>query len=434
MGSLLDRLLRVFGDVRPGEGAHALLMFLNVFLLLLAYYILKTVREPLILTTGGAELKSYAAGAQAAVLLGYVPLYGWMVSRLSRSRLLVTVVVAFVACIEIFAVAGRLAIPYVGFAFYVWVGIFSLTMIAQFWSFANDVYTKADGDRLFPLIAVGSTAGAPLGAAAAQELFAFGVSPWLMMQIAAGLLLLHLALYTRVWSRPSTAERGSRTTPSKGGGFALVLSSPYLRLVALLLVLLNIVNSTGEFILARLVTARAAELAAATAEFDRGAFIGSFYGSYFFWVNVASVVLQAFVVSRLVKKFGFKGALLTLPLLALGAYGTAALGAGLMAVRLIKTAENSADYSVMNTAKQMLWLPTSREQKFKAKQAIDTFFVRAGDLCSAGLVLAGTHLFTLSVRGFAVVTIVLCVAWLAVSALLGRRFRALVPDTAGAAR
>ncbi len=62
-------------------------MFVNVFLLLLAYYILKTVREPLILTTGGAELKSYAAGAQAAVLLGYVPLYGWLVSRLSRNRL-----------------------------------------------------------------------------------------------------------------------------------------------------------------------------------------------------------------------------------------------------------------------------------------------------------------------------------------------------------
>ncbi|MCC7035258.1 MAG: translocase [Acidobacteria bacterium] len=411
--SRLDRALRLFGDVRPGEGAHALLMFLNVFLLLLAYYILKTVREPLILTTGGAELKSYAAGAQAAVLLGYVPLYGWLVSRLSRSRLLVTVVVAFVACIELFVVAGRLGIPYVGFAFYVWVGIFSLTMIAQFWSFANDVYSKAEGDRLFPLIAVGSTAGAPLGAAAAQALFSNGVSPWVMMQIAAALLLLHLALYTRVWSRPSTATGAA--TPSKGGGFGLVLSNPYLRLVALLLVLLNIVNSTGEFILARLVTAQAAELASATAGFDRGAFIGSFYGSYFFWVNVASVLLQAFVVSRLVKRFGFRGALLTLPILALGAYGAAALGAGLAAVRVVKTAENSADYSVMNTAKQMLWLPTTREQKFKAKQAIDTFFVRTGDLLSAAVVFAGTHYLALGPSGFALTNVVVVVAALLVA-------------------
>ena len=167
----------------------------------------------------------------------------------------------FVACIELFFVGGRLGVPYVGFAFYVWVGIFSLTMIAQFWSFANDIYSKDDGDRLFPLIAVGSTAGAPLGAAvAAGAVLARRRTPGLMMQIAAGLLLLHLALYTRV----SAAAVGGATAQAAGaeqGAAASRWSSPirYLRLIALLLVLLNIVNSTGEFILARLVTgARAA--------------------------------------------------------------------------------------------------------------------------------------------------------------------------------
>jgi len=427
-GSRLDRALRVFGDVRAGEGAHVVLMFLNVFLLLVAYYILKTVREPLILTTGGAELKSYAAGAQAAVLLFYVPLYGWLVTHLSRSRLLVTVVLAFIACIELFVVAGRLGVPYVGFVFYVWVGIFSLTMIAQFWSFANDVYTKPEGDRLFPLIAVGSTAGAPLGAAAAQALFSRGISPWVMMQIGAGLLLLHLVLYTWEWSRPSTAA--GAPAPSKSGGFSLVLGSPYLRLVALLLVLLNIVNSTGEFILARLVTGRAATLAAAAPGFDRGAFIGTFYGSYFFWVNIASVVLQAFVVSRVVKRFGFRGVLFALPALALGAYGIAGLGAGLMAVRLIKTAENSADYSMMNTAKQMLWLPTTREQKFKAKQAIDTFFVRSGDLVSAGVVFTGTHYLALGASGFALTNVVVVIVALVVALRVAAAYDRLTHDAA----
>jgi AAA family ATP:ADP antiporter len=423
-GSPLDRLLRLFGDVRPGEGTHALLMFLNIFLLLLAYYILKTVREPLILTTGGAELKSYAAGAQAAVLLAYVPLYGWLVSSLSRSRLLVTVVLFFVACIELFVLAERAGVPYVGFAFYVWVGIFSLTMIAQFWSFANDVYTKGEGDRLFPLIAVGSTAGAPLGAAAAQALFSNGVSPWVMMQIAAGLLLLHLVLYTRVWSRPSVAD-ASAAKPSKSGGFGLVLGNPYLRLVALLLVLLNIVNTTGEFILARLVTGQAAQLAATSPGFDRGAFIGAFYGSYFFWVNVASVLLQAFLVSRIVKRLGFRGALFALPVLALGAYGFAALGAGLALVRVVKTAENSVDYSVMNTAKQMLWLPTTREQKFKAKQAIDTFFVRTGDLLSAGVVFVGTHYLSLGPAGFAATNVAVVVLALVVGTRLVAEYNRL---------
>ncbi len=427
-GSRLDRALRIFGDVRAGEGRDALFMFFNVFLLLLAYYILKTVREPLILTTGGAELKSYAAGAQAAVLLVYVPLYGWLVSRLTRNHLVTTVVLVFVACIELFFAGVRLGIPNVGFAFYVWVGIFSLTMIAQFWSFANDIYVKDSGDRLFPLIAVGSTAGAPLGAAVAQFLFSRGVPPGLMMQIAAGLLLLHLAMYTLVWQRPSVGDPKAKDT-SKAGGFDLVLTNPYLRLIALLLVLLNIVNSTGEFILARLVTGQAAQMAAAAPDFDRGAFIGAFYGSYFLWVNIASVILQAFLVSRVVKRFGMAGALFALPVLAFGAYGMAAVGAGLAMVRVVKTAENATDYSMMNTAKQMLWLPTTREQKYKAKQAIDTFFVRFGDLLSAAVVFVGTHYFTLSASGFAAVNVAVVVLALIVARRLLAEYHRLVPQT-----
>src|SRR5262245_58088323 len=75
------RLLRLAGDVSVGETRDVVVMFLNIFMLLVAYYVLKTVREPLILATGGAELKSYAAGAQAAVLLAYVPLYGALAAR-----------------------------------------------------------------------------------------------------------------------------------------------------------------------------------------------------------------------------------------------------------------------------------------------------------------------------------------------------------------
>jgi len=91
-----------------------------------------------------------------------------------------------------------------------------------------------------------------------------------------------------------------------------------------------------------------------------------------------------------------------------------------------KTAENATDYSVMNTGKQMLWLPTSRAEKYKAKQAVDTFFVRTGDLLSAGIVYAGTTWLALDVRGFAVTNVVLTLAWLAVAALLLREHRRVV--------
>jgi AAA family ATP:ADP antiporter len=423
---MIDRFLRVFGDVQPGEGRNALVFFANVFLLLVAYYVIKTVREPLILATGGAELKSYAAAAQAAVLLVYVPAYGWLAGKLAREKMIIAMLVFFLACIQLFVLGGMAGVPFLGFIFYVWVGIFSLTSISQFWSFANDYYTRAEGDRLFPLIAIGSTAGAPVGAALAEQLFGMKLTPWTMLEIASGLLLAHLLLYQMVRGKSGAARTAATpVATTKVNGFSIVFARPYLRLVALLLVLLNIVNTTGEYILGSLVTQHATQLAAADATFDKGAYIGQFYGSYFFWVNVVSVTVQAFIASRLVKLIGFAGALFALPVIAFGAYGLTAFGASILAVRMVKTAENATDYSLMNSAKQMLWLPTTREQKYKGKQTIDTFFVRSGDMLAAGVVFAGTHYITLSPVGFAMTNLIFLAAAIGVSALVVREYRRL---------
>ena len=134
-------------------------------------------------------------------------------------------------------------------------------------------------------------------------------------------------------------------------------------------------------------------------------------------------MLQAFVASRLVKYAGLRGALLALPLIALGGYATIAAGASFALVRWIKTAENATDYSIMNTARQLLWLPTSREEKYKAKQAIDTFFVRGGDLLSAAVVYVGAR--RMGIAGFAAVNVALTLVWIGVALLILRHHRAL---------
>src|SRR5690242_463103 len=99
--SRLDRALAPFTDVHAGEGATAVLMLLNIFLLLICYSVIKTVREPLILLGGGAEVRSYAAAGQALLLMGFVPLYSWCASRVDRVKLLVGVTLFFIACIEL---------------------------------------------------------------------------------------------------------------------------------------------------------------------------------------------------------------------------------------------------------------------------------------------------------------------------------------------
>jgi AAA family ATP:ADP antiporter len=421
----LERGLGMFGDVRAGEGINTLLMFLNIHFLLGAFYILKTVREPLILISGGAELKSYAAAFQAVLLIAYVPLYGWIASRLQRQTLLLVVILFFVGCIQLFVVALMTELPYIGFIFFVWLGIFSVSLIAQFWSYANDIYTEAEGKRLFAIIAVGATSGAPIGAFVAGWLYNSGVGSPVMLQIAAGLLLIHLVLYLVIGKRMTVRREDVKETKpmSKRGGFPLVFGSRYLLLIAALLVVLNVVNTTGEYILGRSVLEHANTLAGAAADFDIEAYIGNFYGRFFFWVNIVTIIIQAFLVSRIVKYLGMTGALLILPIIALGAYSLVALGASFAIIRIAKMAENSTDYSLMNTTKQMLWLPTTRDEKYKAKQAIDTFFVRAGDVISAGIVFAGTSWLALSLTGFGMANVIFVFVWVGLVALLLREYR-----------
>jgi len=409
-------------------------MTLNVFVVLVAYYVIKTVREPLILTTGGAELKAYAAACQALLLMVAVPIYSYFASRTPTRSLIFGVTVFFVLCIEIFILGYWAEIPMLGFAFFVWVGIFNVAIVAQFWSFANDIYSIPTGERLLPLIAVGATIGAPVGAWVAGRLFEAGLSPASLMQVSAGLLLVHLLVYRAVLSRPDGVphdrEAGAHRERSISGGFRLVIRSRYLTLIAFLLVLLNLVNSTGEYLLSTFAETRAStaltKALAVDASLDTGEFMsrffGIFYGDFFFWVNIVAVVVQALIASRIVKYLGIAGLLLALPIIALGNYGLIAMGYGFAAFRSLKTAENATDYSIMNTARAMLWLPTNHDEKFQAKQAVDTFFVRVGDVLAATLVYVGTHQLAFGPTDFARTNVAISLAWILIAVFVARRY------------
>src|SRR5262245_16204589 len=167
--SSLDRALRLFADVRPGEGRLAVLLALNVFLILTTYYILKPVREALILGQGSPELKTYLSVGQVALLSVAVPYYGRLAARLHRRALLNVVTYFFVACLAAFYVLAQADVP-IGIAYFLWIGVFNLMIVAQFWSFANDLYTREEGERLFAIVGFGASLGAVLGAIIAGRL------------------------------------------------------------------------------------------------------------------------------------------------------------------------------------------------------------------------------------------------------------------------
>ena len=427
--SSLERFLNLFTQVRPGEARTALLLALNIFLILMAYYILKTVREALILGEGSAELKSYLSAGQVAVLALAVPLYGRLVAKFPRMRLINIVTTFFILCPPVFYLLAQLGVP-LAIIYFVWIGIFNLMIVAQFWSFANDVYSKEEGERLFVIVGFGASLGAVFGSQVADWLIEpFGVLQLMLLGALVLAAQLFLANYV------DRLERGRRAAPgqakpaavSGANAFALVFRTRYLLLMGLMLMMLNWINTTGEYILGSIVKQNAVALMASgqAPGLTEGQIIGDFYAKFFSLVNISSLVLQLFVVSRVVKYLGVAWAVMILPALSFGAYNILFFIPTLTAVMTAKVAENSTDYSLNNTVRNMLFLPCTYEEKFSAKQAIDSFFVRIGDLLSATLVFVGTSFLGLAPRGFALVNAMLVVVWLILAWRVGRSYQAL---------
>jgi AAA family ATP:ADP antiporter len=155
---------------------------------------------------------------------------------------------------------------------------------------------------------------------------------------------------------------------------------------------------------------------------DPSAFIGQFKADYFSWVNAIGVVLQLFVVSRILTRLGVRAALFILPLVAFASYGMIVAVPLLALIRIGKIAENSLDYSVQNTARQALFLVGNRVEKYLGKTVIDTFVVRLGDVFSAALVLLASTL-ALPVAAFAALNLGFIACWLGVLVALGREHK-----------
>lgn len=428
-----EKFLSIFADVRAGEGMVVVMLTANLCLLLASYYLLKTVREALILTEGGAEIKTYSSAAQAILLVLFVPAYGAFASRVPRLKLITWVTLFFIANLVIFYAAGTAGV-HEGVVFYVWVGIFNNFVVAQFWAFANDLFAEAQGKRLFPIVGVGGSSGAVLGAWIATHLLKM-VSTYSLMVIACvglGVCIVLTALANR-WtlSHESKEEAAKSEEPlGKEGGFQLIFRDRYLLLIALLAVLLNVVNTSGEFLLSKLVVQESFHVVGAGQDAARKIFVGEFYAHFFAWVNLLTLVLQTIFVSRIFRYIGVRGSLFILPTIALTGYSLILVYPALYAVRALKILENSTDYSIQNTARQALFLPTSRAAKYKAKAAIDTFFVRIGDVVQALIVYVGTEKLGLSISGFAGISVMLTIVWLAVVASIYREHKRRAPDVA----
>jgi AAA family ATP:ADP antiporter len=448
---LAYKFLKIFTDVRPGEGITAFLLTLNIFLVLMAYYLIKPIREALVISTKGPLVRSYLAGAQAILFILVIKGFSRLASKVPRQLLITWVTLFFMSNLVLFYLCHfwGMTMGTMGVIFFIWVGVFNVMVIAQFWGFANDIYTEEAGKRLFPMVALGQTAGALFGTGIAHAVIR-PLGPnfaYTMMLMTAGVLGICIALTIVIHKREIKQIRERATDVKKkfpeeaaikeqplkkGGGFRLIFKSRYLLFYAILIFLLNYVNYAGEnmWSLTAYKAVGTAVQSGTTGGLDRTQYTAEVYVGYQFVYNLVTLLIQLLLVSRIFKWVGVSGALLFLPLIALGGYSLVSLGASLMLIKWVKGLENGVDYSIMNTTKGALFLITSREEKYKGKAAAETFFYRGGDALAALTLFIGVTYLHFTVESFAKINVIVTLVWILFCILVIREYRELKAKTA----
>ena len=437
------KILRIVTVIHPGEALTAFLLTLYSFLLFLAYYIIKPVRDALMLESWPAETKSYLSAAIAVSLIFVVKIFSRIASKAPRNKLITWVTLFFISNLGIFYILHLSGIGpgTMGIIFFIWAGIFNLIIVAQFWGFANDLYTEEEGKRLFPLIAFGATFGGYAGGKVTASLTA-SLGLFQLMLVAGGFLgicilltmIIHnrevkrIELKTANVSQELESKKEEQEKPlGKEGAFRLVFKSHYLLYIAFFVLLMNFINTNGVYMLDTVAKSAAAKaIETGTAEgLDKGQYLTIFMAGFYNIQNLFAMFIQLFVVSRVFKWFGVRVAIFILPVLALGGYFFISFGATLLLVKWVKALENGMDYSLMNTTRHSLFLITTREEKYKAQAVTKSFFHRSGDVLSAVLIFLGITFLTFKIENFAMVNFALVLIWVFLGILIFREHKKL---------
>lgn len=358
--------------------------FLYFFCLLSGYYMLRPVRDEMAIE-GGVQHLPWMMTATFVTLLVATPVFGLLSSRMTRVRLLLSVYGFFATHLVLFFVVmtSQWHPEWVARVFFVWLSVFNLFVVSVFWSFMADVFTPEQGARLFSVIAAGGSTGAIVG-----PLLTAGVTyvmpiPLLMLFSALWLTACAICI-SRLdrWSRRQIPQGAGRSGGSLGGsmwaGMKLAASSPYLLGICAYLFLLTM-SATVLYLEQTAAISRAIP----TPESRTRLFAGMDLT-----VNVLTFLTQLLVTNRLVLRFGLAAALLFLPLVSALGFLALAMSQILELFLLFTVVRRVGEYAISKPAREVLFTVVSREEKYKAKNFIDTAVSRGGD-ASTGWAVSG---------------------------------------------
>lgn len=411
---MLDRILALVVEVKPGERRALLWSFAYFFLILATYYILRPLRDNAGIT-GGTRALPWLFTGTFFVMLAAAPLYGWVVARLPRRRFIPLVYHFFAANILIFWLLLTLGIgqQIVSQIFFVWLTVFSLFAVSVFWSYLADLWRSDQGKRLYGFIAAGGSLGALAGPLLTRSLVD-ALGPVNLFLLSA--LMLEGALFcaARLGHAASGFAQTSQSPPAIGGsafeGLKAVLHSPYLGGIATWVGLLSLGGTVLYLLQAEVVSSATQDAAERT----------RIFATIDLWVGGLQILLQLALTGRLIKRFGTGPAVAFVPLVFAFGFSVLAALPALMLVMVFQAAQRVANFAVSNPAREVLFTAADREDKYKAKNVIDGVVFRGADMVSSWIFHLLYAVMGLTIPILAAVMVPVSLAWVGLSILLGR--------------
>ncbi len=412
-------------DIRPGEWPLLAWALLYVFCVLSAYYVIRPIRDEMGVHGGVQNLQWLFTGTLLA-MLALNPAFAALVRRYSRERFITLTYAFFMLNLALFMAAltlltGEAQQVWLGRAFFIWTSVFNLFVVSVFWALMVDIFDSEQGKRLFGILAAGATLGAMAGSMITATLVRdVGAN----LLLAASILLLGGAiLAVRQLSRrsqslsrhPGAATQTDR--PIGGGllaGITHTLRSRYLLNIAGYMLLFAITSTFLYFQQAAIVSEHFTDRASRT----------EFFARIDLLVNVLTLLIQIFLTSRILKVAGVALTAAILPLITLVGFGALALAPTIALLVAVQVARRVGNFALARPTRELLFTVLSREDKYKAKNLIDTAVYRAGDQVGSWsyALLAGAGL---GMTGIAVVALPLSLLWIGNAVWLGRRQQTL---------
>ena len=435
--------LKAVFDIREDELPLALLMFGYFFLVITSFWILKPIKKALFIEfydqTGFDLLGWHMSGPQAELIakvlnMGVafvaVVVFTVLAGRFRREQLTSIFTGFFLASYAVYAFALVSPGPMTVWTFYLFGDLFSTLMVATFFAFLNDSVTPDTAKRLYGLIGLGGVSGGVFGAYVVATMIGQIDRPhWLWICFAIGLAILVVALVAgRLVSRhpppepevpesPAPAAKSTRNPAVEGAW--LVSRSTYLLAIVAIVGIYEVVSTILDF-----------QFTSTVAHFLQGEAIGKQFSIVFAITNTVAFLVQLFLTGFVMSRLGVRVALLVLPMAILGASAGFAALPILWVGCFLNTADNGFSYSINQSAKESLYVPTSKDEKYKAKAFIDMFVQRFAKAIAVLVSLAITAIFVefASIRWLSAVTLPLIVIWIFAASYAGKRFREMTEE------